>query len=591
MKIFILLFALSLSVASFSQEEKEEVVMQYQAGKEYIVHVAEAGNTLYGMHTLYGVAVDDIVKANPGIEKGVKVGTAYLIPHGAATVKVKDGTKLIHHTVVKGETPYGLAKKYGADLNELNSLNPAIAQGLKLGQTIYIPFNKVIETPKPVEHNPNTPVVETKVEFKDSIVSYTVKNGDTFYGIAKRYMVSQTDLQKYNNLKSTKVNPGDVLKIPIKKEMINQVAVREIEVINEEPKVDTELLFTKKESYKIAVLLPFGLDGKGSASLKNLATEYYMGMNLALDSLEAMGIKATIQVIDFPIDSAEVVAALKKPEMKTMDLIIGPLVPSSVDLVGVFCKQNKIRMVCPTSVNTSVLKDNPFVYTAVTSEITQQKILARYTTETYKNAQVVLVNLNPSKDKDLYEAYRSKYNELAKTSGNPKLIEAKLSDFTSYIRKNGNTVFVVPSTDKALVWKFIDALHKARAKAGDGEISVMGTKDWASFEDLNGYYKTTYNVQWATSSDLNYSMEQTEALLRVYRSEYKADMSRVAVQGYDVMMYFAPYLLQEKINEESLIQNAFNMTQVGVNCGFENNQCFILKHEEYELVRKGIYHE
>ena len=592
MRYLVVLLLLLTSAFAKAQETVEDVVMQYQDGKLYLVHVAEAGNTLYGMQTVYGVSVEQIVKANPGAEKGLKVGTTYLIPQGASPVKAKNGTTLVKHVVVKGETLYALSKKYGSDVNDVNSINPEAAGGLKLGQVLYFPTvpKTTVVTPVVVKEEPTKEPVTTTVQFTDSVVNYVVKKGETLYTIAKRYMVSATDLQKFNNLKSTTLSPGSTLKIPIKKEKIDQVPVREIQDVNDQ-KVDKEILFSKKSEYKVVVLLPFGLDKTLGAGLKNLATEYYMGMMLAVDSLEKDGIKATINVVDFPIDSAEVVQALKKPEIKSADLIIGPLMPQAADLVAAFCKLNKIRMVCPSSVNSSVLKDNPYVYCAVASEITQQNILAKYTTESFKGAQIVLVNLDPKKDADLYQAYRTKYMELAAKNGAPKIIEVKLADFGSMIRKNGNTVFVVPSSNEANVVKFMLALHKLKSKIGDGSVTVLGTKDWAGFSELTGYYKTTYNVQWCTASDLNYSDQKTEDLLRVYRTTYKADMNKVAVQGYDILRYFVPYLLLEKNKESCLIQNAFDLSQVAANSGFESKQCFIVMHDEYKLVRKGIYHE
>ena len=45
-------------------------------------------------------------------------------------------------------------------------------------------------------------------------MTYTVKQGDTLYGISNQYGVSVDDIIKLNNLKSTNLNIGQVLKIP-----------------------------------------------------------------------------------------------------------------------------------------------------------------------------------------------------------------------------------------------------------------------------------------------------------------------------------------------------------------------------------------
>jgi hypothetical protein len=180
--------------------------------------------------------------------------------------------------------------------------------------------------------------------------------------------------------------------------------------------------------------------------------------------------------------------------------------------------------------------------------------------------------------------------ELSKTNGNVKLIEIKAADVATYIRKNGNTVFIVPTRDKVAANKFVLAVHKSSAKAGDGAITIIGTKDWAGFDDISGYYKTKYAISWAASSDLNYTLEQAKQMGRLYRNKYKADLNKYAAQGFDVFYYFVQTLLNNQEVKEQVV-NAFNMSTVAAGSGFENNQCFILKHVDYELIRVGIYHE
>lgn len=45
-------------------------------------------------------------------------------------------------------------------------------------------------------------------------ITYTVKPGDTLYGISNQYGVSAIDLYNYNNLTSTNIRVGQTLKIP-----------------------------------------------------------------------------------------------------------------------------------------------------------------------------------------------------------------------------------------------------------------------------------------------------------------------------------------------------------------------------------------
>lgn len=590
MKYFVFFCLLILSNGSFSQVDTKDWVYEYSNGKKYAVHIAQAGNTLWGIHTTYNVPVDDIVAANPGIEKGVKEGYRYLIPLGGADMKVLSGTIVQEHTVQKGETAFSVAKKYNASVDDLLKYNPGIDKGLKVGQVLKIVVPPSSENvPPKQEEKPKA--TTPSVTFTDTVLVYEVKASETLYTISKRFMVPVAELQKFNNLKSSAIKSGDVLRIPLKKENVKPVQVREVQPKEEIRKVDEELIFKAKSKYNIAVLLSFGLNDKaGNTALKNLATEFYMGVQLAADSLERLGFDATIKVIDLPLDSVGIMKILNTSEMKGMDLIFGPLVPQSADIVGRWCGQQKIRMVCPSACNSSLLKNNPYIYASVATDMTQQEVLAKYTVTNFKTAQIILVNPGNGKDQELFDAFRKRFIELSKKNGNVKLIEAKPSDFTTFIRKTGESVVVFPSRDKGSVLNFINALHKAVGKSPNADVTVMGVKEWAGFDDIAGYYKTKYKITWASSSDLNYSLPDTQTLLRLYRKNYRADMNKPGAHGFDVVYYFVKTLLmKEEVSTEVI--NAFGLKAVAPGSGYENQSCFILRHEDFELIRVGIFNE
>jgi LysM repeat protein len=586
----LLLCLLFFSKGVFGQVDSKDWVYEYSNGKKYAVHVAQAGNTLWGIHTTYNVPVDDIVAANPGIEKGVKEGYRYLIPLGGADMKVVSGTIVREHTVEKGETAFSIAKKYNCSVDDLLKYNPGIDKGLKIGQVLKVIIAPTSESIPPKQAD--KPVVSTPaITFTDTVLVYEVKPSETLYTISKRFMVPVNDLQKFNNLKSSNIKAGDIIRVPLKKENVKPVPVRQIQPKEEVRKVDQDLIFKSKSKYNIAVLLSFGLNDKsGNTALKNLATEFYMGVELAADSLEKLGFDATIKIIDLPLDSVGIMKILNTSEMKGMDLIFGPLVPQSADVVGRWCGQQKIRMVCPSACNSSLLKNNPYIYASVATDMTQQEVLAKYTIDKYKTAQIILINPGNTKDQELFDAYRKRFVELSKKNGNVKLIEAKLSDFTTFIRKSGESVVVFPSRDKGSVLNFINTLHKAIGKSPNADVTVFGLKEWGGFDDIAGYYKSKYKITWASSSDLNYSLPETQALLRLYRTKYRADMNKAGAHGFDVVYYFTKTLLmKEEVSNEVI--NSFDLKAVESGGGYENQSCFILKHEDYELIRVGVFYE
>lgn len=591
----ILLLAVAMMCVTLSvhaQQEVEDVIYEFRKGKKYIVHIVQDGNTLWGIYKKYNVEVDAIVAANPGIEKGVTEGQKLLIPMGAATEKYPEGTLIKEHKVVKGETLFRIAASNGATVEEVNKLNPGTEGGVKLGQVIKIPLKQLSDSgSEPPPPPPPTKKTETKVVFYDTLVKHKVLDHETLFSISKRFMVPVEDLQTLNKLRSSKIRPGDFIQIPLKKEKFKEVEIRKVDDVEEQTKkLDKELLFTKKDEYRIAVMLPFVFDktdNEGTA-LRNIATEYYMGVELAVDSLEKLGLRAKLYVYDVPTDSAGIYKVLGKPEMRKMDLVFGPLIPNAADIVGRWCKNNKIRMVCPSSCNTGLLLNNPYIYASIASDVTQLRILAQYTLKNVSSEQLVLVNSGIGKDKELYDAYRGRFSELSK--GKIKLIEIKIEDVPAHIKRNGNTVFIVPTRDKGAASRFMNTLNKASDKVGNGTVKVFATKDWGGFDDITGFVKNKFNVHWVSSSDLNYTLNPTKTVLRKFRTKYKADMSRFSAHGFDVTLFFVANLLIGDKNVNGIV-NSFNMVQKGKGNGYENGECFVLRHDNYQLVREEIIHE
>lgn len=72
--------------------------------------------------------------------------------------------------------------------------------------------------------------------------------------------------------------------------------------------------------------------------MSSYAIEFYEGVLVALDSLKKDGLSIQMSVFDTGNDTAKTAAILRKPEMKTMDLIIGPLYYKNFIKVADFAK-------------------------------------------------------------------------------------------------------------------------------------------------------------------------------------------------------------------------------------------------------------
>lgn len=121
----------------------------------------------------------------------------------------RDETKPMYHDVRANETLYGISRKYEVTIDQLKTWNQdMLADGLKSGQRLKL-FDGSIDK-KNIQQKKQT---ETTGKEDKTIITYTVKAGDTLYKIAKDHEVSFTDLLKWNNKDDFNIKEGEELKI------------------------------------------------------------------------------------------------------------------------------------------------------------------------------------------------------------------------------------------------------------------------------------------------------------------------------------------------------------------------------------------
>ena len=103
----------------------------------------------------------------------------------------KKPTKTDYHTVQKGETLYGLSKRYGVSLADLKRANNLETTLIKTGQILRVQnFDELFNTD-----------------------TWLVVKGDTLYNISKRTNTTVEQLKALNNLSSSLIKIGQVLRL------------------------------------------------------------------------------------------------------------------------------------------------------------------------------------------------------------------------------------------------------------------------------------------------------------------------------------------------------------------------------------------
>ncbi|MGV6862410.1 MAG: LysM peptidoglycan-binding domain-containing protein [Putridiphycobacter sp.] len=613
-KISLLIVILFSTILSFAQPGKAEV--ETVNGKKYYAHFVEKGQTLYAIHQMYDVPVDQIVAANNNLTDGLQIGQKVLVP-----ISTDNTNYYGEHTVEKGETLYGISKQYKCSVDDLKNLNPELKEAsISIGQKIIVPRENSLEpvSDEKIITEPNINPVTPSISEQDSIIEHTVLAHETLYSISKRYMVTTQSIKTLNNLKSSTVKEGDVLKIRVKQ--VNY------EIIENPLNVDDSLTFdslayqvVKKDKYKVALLLPLMLSQNSSYMnkpiqpgqvptlhpLTKVASDFYRGFVLAADSLTKAGLNLELYVVDTKKDVEVVKTELNKPEMADLDIIFGPLFSNTIDYVADYCKSNHIKMVIPFKAQNEVLYENPNVFNGTASNMTLMNGLVDYVVENHSNHYVTIFKPTSETDLALFETARERYNSKIASNTNamtPKIVELKSlnwHDINSKLRKDTTNVVIVPSVNLKYVASVFTSLNNVlngNPYAKKMKIIVFGLEDWNKFKDLDLKHRMRLNQHYASYRFIDYNQEKTKKMILSYRHKFDTDPDVFGVQGFDLGYYFlsAMYLngvnFQYQLQDYNLetVQNDFYFPSDSLN-GRENRNIFIVNYDNYELKLKSTF--
>ena len=221
-------------------EAVTKAIVEY-AGGTYIAptgsnyYTVKSGDSLWSISKKYGITVDELKQANNLTSNLLSIGQNLLIP------TKESETTTDEYIVQKGDTLYGIANKFNTTVDNLKSINNLTTDSLSIGQVLKLPsttastntytvksgdtlygiankYNTTVDTLKSLNNlTSNTLSIGQVLKLHSSATStdtYTVKSGDTLYAIANKYNTTVDALKSLNNLTSNTLSIGQTLKIP-----------------------------------------------------------------------------------------------------------------------------------------------------------------------------------------------------------------------------------------------------------------------------------------------------------------------------------------------------------------------------------------
>jgi LysM repeat protein len=570
MRALVFIFSFLFVVAAFGQNNPER----------FLTHKVKKKETLYGLARKYNVSIEQIKEFNPLIEKiGLKKRMQIKIPvypiiEAPKAVPLKEG--LEKYLVQPKETKWRLAYRYGITIQELEQLNPQIKDGLKIGQEIVIPKRTAEET-KALE---------------EAFNYYKVKPKEGFYRLEKKLGVTEADLISLNpTLPETGLQEGMILKIGLQNTGDLKV---EDDLLIEKVRLEDSVL--TNTDIKLVAFLPFKSASiefdsieKTTALLKKrnlhtIALDFYMGMVLAVEKADALGISVALNVLDSQNKKQSISEQVEAIDWSGVQGLIGPLITANFDYAAQLPVLKNVPMVSPLS--SKKINQAKHVYQSVSPLASLRNKMVAYLDkiiDTTQNVMIIADTLNAAFAKGFEEKYPYAHRVRPEEGGFvlPDLIDSLLID--SLPNK-----LVFESQDLNLAANVISLLNSQVSKERD--VQLFTTLRTSIYENDNISRKHLGNLRFTYLSG-NHPMKSERRTLfkNTYQKRFGDFPSKEAFRAYDITLDIILRLAYKEeiylpsIGETDYLENRFFYEKAS-QAGYQNVGFYLLQHQGYDII-------
>ena len=422
------------------------------------------------------------------------------------------------------------------------------------------------------------------------------------------YGITELELVTANpELRSRKMKTGETLCIPYPKSEQEKQTIPErkeekpTEIIlpsNEELFAESKVLPKDIEQIKVAVILPLLLEDSISSDQMKMV-EFYEGMLLALDSLKKQGVSVDLHIYDSGNKWASLSPILNKPEMREMNLIIGPVYDTHIAEVAAFAEEAGIRTVIPFARQVDQVFTNPYIYQVNTPQSYFYSEVYDHFFMQFTNPNIIFFDSPEDEDDNMIDGFKREMNYrgvpytilLADTATNKDTILTVLDTERENIlmmtsEKSGclnnmMPVFQLVKRDTAAT-KFDIHLF------GYPQYQVYTNNHLASFYEIDTYFYSSFYT--------NNLLPEAKAFHQKYRRTYSKDIvnryPKYAILGFDITYYFLKAMhlygtdMDSRLGEMQYkpLQTGFKFERVNNWGGFINRKVFFVHFSsDYEL--------
>ncbi len=563
-------------VAKLLRELDEPITKKQEI--KFKTHKVRRKETLYSISKKYEVQVDDIKKYNKrlyseGLRKGDKIkipifGKEYYKNKLTGSSNLSTTTQYI---IRPQETKFGIARRHGITVAQLESINPGMGEVLSIGQQITVPTAILVKYDE--ERDPRFQL-------------YEVKPKETVYSLLKALEITEDSLDVLNPfLKVDGLKAGMILRVP-KSENLDSLAIDYVGDL----KINLEDRLSNYAPKRLALMLPFNLDKLQFDSIPatevrlkkdrvlRISLDFYAGALLAIEQAKKKGISTDISIYDTKNSKGKILEHIKKNNFDDLDAVIGPLYQKNIETVASELKKYQTPVFSPISNKESKLYNN-FFQTMPSAGMLEDKLINYMLRDTLPKNIVIIADSKHDKIKlKLQEKFPDA--KVLKPQKENFIYEADIIKVLDKLKRNW--VFI-ESSSIPLISNITPYLN-ARAESHRITLFTTDKNDAYDSESIQNSHLSKLAFHYP-SIDKEFDDASKKKFLKKYKNKYGTLPTRYAVRGYDITydillrLASADDLYHAATFEGTTeyIENKFNYAKKSMG-GYYNKAAYLIKY-------------
>ena len=505
-------------------------------GKSYYLHTVQPGQTLYSICKAYGANIDEVKSLNDKKDNALSLYEVLKVPYTDPFVQQDD--KFYYHKVLKGETFYSIARLYKIKPKRLLKFNEGYAQNqpLAVGAVVKLPLAEIDLSVLGEEE------IEASVGKKQEIRPVRPVRNET---VKKVEEASVTDI-----LQDALMQKNEKTEQEPEKETTTVIgATDKMEI----PDYISEVVMPVDPFVKVALLLPFSakdypvfvdtLVEKMPVQISARSEQFisfYEGVLLAVDSLKNQGYKVNLKVFDTERSAEKMYTMVDEIDRFHPDLIIGPVYGSVYKALMDDLTNKNIPVIYPLSSRSEEFGVYPDFIQVNPSMKALTVAMSDWLREEAEEANLVCLNLTGNEvshsdleDIRLFKEYMHRIGSMNFYDWNTSAVP--LDGLRLQLLPDRENIIILPTTKEAEVSKILPVLS---ALTEGYRITVVGFPEWQTFTSVDHETYFKLNTKIFTYSYVDNTTEPAKRFALKYRKYFYTEPNNLAYKAFDMSLYF-----------------------------------------------------